>query len=368
MSTENIKQKKTTQTLISTIIRMVKVHWQKLSSTPTRVECLWLSAEDREQIMTEGQDCKSKTSFPGYLLSVPDGRSLSQPRTWTLTTKESTTLLVKVGSSRLPWKRTRGSHFNASERLLFYYVFLPAFHPPQSFSPLWHSLTLLFHFCKSNRSLLSSSGSSPLSLTPSVSSSSRHAESPQQEREICQGRAIRVTTDWYRPGDQRSKLRLVQLLAARPNCEQARCDWWTIAPYYRHKVKLKERRIEWGIFFPADHFWTQGVTQGNLFTSCQDWRNRTKQTLTLISGVDRHMWIWRFLFEAAPPFRVGKVSRGAQPSLIHLCKPGDGVTDGLNHRLLCSKSRHCMQVYTHTHTNAPLQMQDMPLETGQVRT
>lgn len=77
-----------------------------------------------------------------------------------------------------------------------------------------------------------------------------HAVSPWQECEICQGRAIRAPTDWYRPGEQQSKLRpdlrqsSVQLLAKCPNCGQAWCDWWSVAPSYRHGAKFKERRIE----------------------------------------------------------------------------------------------------------------------------
>lgn len=72
------------------------------------------------------------------------------------------------------------------------------------------------------------------------------AVSPWQECEICQGEAIKVTTDWNRPGEQQSKLRVglqqnsLQLRTECSNCEPARRDWWSVAASCRYTERLSE--------------------------------------------------------------------------------------------------------------------------------
>lgn len=181
--------------------------------------------------------------------------------------------------------------------------FFQHFIPPVFLSPA----TLInppFHFYKSDRSLLSSSPplapfSCLLSLTPSVSSSSRLLSSLRVT--LClPGRSVRSAKvgqlDWRQIGTNPGNNRVNWGWA----CGRARCSCWQSVlivdkrgatdealPRCLIATERNSKKEGSSVFSPTDHCWTQGVTQRNSFISCQDWRNRRRQNPTLISDVDR---------------------------------------------------------------------------------
>lgn len=139
-------------------IMEVMVHWQEPPPIPMILYSLRLSSENGDQIMSGGHvGSEFKTGMK---------RGESQPL-------------------QCFWTVAPLSHLSSSTI------------SPQSSSPLQYSLTLHFHFYKSDRSLLSPF-TDPLCfiLLSSFIVIRSHAVSPWQECEICQGRAIRVTIDW----------------------------------------------------------------------------------------------------------------------------------------------------------------------------